>query len=73
VPIVPLYIEVPRTSNTGKSWVMKRTVVHVHKLPDIDTSAFRAEKARIHADEVRQVFQDFEGKLVATKNQRVAA
>jgi 1-acyl-sn-glycerol-3-phosphate acyltransferase len=73
VPIVPLYIEVPRTDNTGKSWVMKRAVVHVHQLPDIDTSVFRPETARFHADEVRLVLQDFEEKLIATKNERVAA
>lgn len=72
-PIVPLYIEVPRTDNTGKSWAMKRTVVHVHKLPDYDTSAFRPETARVHADAVRRFFQEFEAKLVATKNERAAA
>ena len=73
VPIVPLYIEVPRTDNTGKSWVMKRTVVHVHKLPDVDTSAFRPETARNHADSVRRVFQAFEANLVAAKTERAAA
>lgn len=76
-PIVPLYIEVPRTENTGKSWVMKRTVVRVHQLPDIDTTSFRPETARKHADDVRQVFQTFEANLAAKKplanEERVAA
>jgi len=73
IPIVPLYIEVPRTDNTGKSWAMKRTVVHVHKLSDIDTSAFRPDTARVHADDVRKFFREFEEKLVTTKNERAAA
>jgi 1-acyl-sn-glycerol-3-phosphate acyltransferase len=73
VPIVPLYIEVPRTDNTGKSWVMKKTVVHVHQMPDIDTSAFRPATARTHAEAVRQVFQAFEANLVAARSERVAA
>lgn len=74
-PIVPLYIEVPRVGNTGKSWVMKKTVVHVHQMPDIDTSAFRPESARAHADAVRRVFQAFEANLVAglAPAERVAA
>jgi 1-acyl-sn-glycerol-3-phosphate acyltransferase len=71
-PIVPLYIEVPRTANTGKSWVMRRTVVHVHKLADVDTSAFRPETARAHADDVRRIFQGFEVKLATAKKERVS-
>lgn len=76
-PMVPLYIEVPRTDNTGKSWLMKRTVVRVHQLPDVDTSAFQPETARKHADDVRGVFQAFETNLEVQKQtaheQRAAA
>ncbi len=76
-PMVPLYIEVPRTDNTGKSWLMKRTVVYVHQLPEVDTSEFRPETARKHADDVRRIFQTFEANLQAQKQmaqqQRAAA
>lgn len=74
-PIVPLYIEVPRANNTGKSWIMRKAIVHVHKLPDVDTSAFRPETARTHADAVRSMFQAFETTLVANQapHERAAA
>ena len=76
-PMVPLYIEVPRTDNTGKSWLMRRTVVRVHLLPEVDTSAFRPETARKHADDVRRIFQTFEANLLAdqklTPEKRAAA
>lgn len=77
VPIVPLYIEVPRADNTGKSWLMRKTVVTVHQLPDIDTSTFRPETARKHADDMRRVYQAFEVNLAAAnivaKDERAAA
>jgi putative phosphoserine phosphatase / 1-acylglycerol-3-phosphate O-acyltransferase len=77
VPMVPLYIEVPRQTNTGKSWVMKRTIVRVHQLPDVDTSEFRPETARKHADDVRSIFQAFEstlaGTTLTTNEERAAA
>jgi len=77
VPMVPLYIEVPRQGNTGKSWIMKETVVRVHRLPDVDTSEFRPETARKHADDVRRIFQAFEatlaGKVLTTNEEREAA
>jgi 1-acyl-sn-glycerol-3-phosphate acyltransferase len=72
-PMIPLYIEVPRHDNTGKSWIMRSAVVRVHELGEIDTSAFRGETARAHADEVRRVFQAFEAKLGAGKVEGVAA
>lgn len=70
-PIAPLYLEIPRDGNPGKSWVMTRTTVRVHALPDIDTTAFRPETAREHADFVRGVFQAFEAELAARKAERV--
>lgn len=77
IPMVPLYIEVPRKGNTGKSWIMRETIVRVHQLPDIDTADFRPETARKHADDVRRIFQAFEatlaGNILTTNEKREAA
>lgn len=69
-PIVPLYLEIPRDENPGKSWVMTKTTVRVRALPDIDTTAFRPETAREHADSVRGIYQAFEAELAARKAER---
>ncbi len=71
-PIVPLYLEIPRTQNPGKSWVMTRTNVIVHVLPDIDTSAWKPETSREHADHVRGVYQAFEADLAASHEREAA-
>lgn len=63
VPMVPLYLQIPTQSNTGKSWLIRRTEVVVHQLPDIPTSTWTPETAREHADEVRAIYQDFERSL----------
>lgn len=64
-PMVPLYLEIPKSDNPGKSWVMPRTKVIVHVLPDVDTSDWRPETARAHADHVRGVYQAFEADRAA--------
>ena len=63
VPMVPIHLQIPRAENTGKSWVIRKTEVIVHQLPDIDTSAWRPETAREHADAVRAIYQAFEATL----------
>lgn len=73
VPMVPLYLEIPRDENPGKSWVMTRTKVIVHVLPDVDTSDWRPETAREHADHVRGIYQAFEAELAAPNPERAAA
>jgi 1-acyl-sn-glycerol-3-phosphate acyltransferase len=71
-PIVPLYLEIPRDENPGKSWVMTRTRVIVHLLPTVDTSGWRAEEAAERAQQVRASYRAFEAEREAARGREAA-
>jgi 1-acyl-sn-glycerol-3-phosphate acyltransferase len=71
-PMLLLYLEIPRDENPGKSWVMRRTRVVVHALPEIDTSGWRPSSAREHADQVRAIYQAFESDLAASRRRETS-
>ena len=54
VPIVPLFIAIPRACNHGKALFSEPCQVDVHVLPDVDTRGWKVEHLETHKEAVRE-------------------
>ena len=59
VPIVPLYIDIPREIDPGKGFATLPGTVHVYVKPSISTRGWRLEDLESHRAMVRDLFLDF--------------
>ena len=54
VPIVPLFIAIPRACNHGKALFSEPCQVDVHVLPDVETRGWQLEHLEAHIEGVRE-------------------
>jgi 1-acyl-sn-glycerol-3-phosphate acyltransferase len=63
VPIVPLFLWIPRSMDPGKGLAARSGTVHVHVGQPIDTSAWREQDIERNRDQVRAHFERWHAEL----------
>lgn len=63
VPIVPMYLRIPRGVDPGLGYDARPGTVHVHVLPEIDTRAWTVEALPQNVAAVRDLFVRVHGEL----------
>jgi 1-acyl-sn-glycerol-3-phosphate acyltransferase len=63
VPIVPIYIDIPREINPGKGYRVSPGTVHVYMLPEIGTDNWRLDNLQLNKEKVRNIYLEFQKKL----------
>jgi 1-acyl-sn-glycerol-3-phosphate acyltransferase len=56
VPIVPMYIQIPKEMDPGRGYQARPGTVHVHVLPPIDTSGWTEAEVPVNTARVRDLF-----------------